>query len=100
MSGERVPTIPDLPTAAETVPGLTAVGWQALVAPKGTPEAIIDQLRNDLRRVLEDAHLQTRLAQIGTPFRPMSTADVIRFIEVEQKLWWPIVKDAVSKRDP
>jgi tripartite-type tricarboxylate transporter receptor subunit TctC len=100
MSGERVPTIPDLPTAAETVPGLTAVGWQALVAPKGTPEAIIDQLRNDLRRVLEDAHLQMRLAQIGTPFRPMSTADVIRFIEVEQKLWWPIVKDGGLRREP
>ena len=97
MSGERLPTIPDLPTAAETVPGLTAVGWQALVAPKGTPEAIIQQLREDLRKVLQDPQLQTRLAQIGTPFQPMSTTDVIRFIETEQKLWWPIVKDAGSK---
>jgi tripartite-type tricarboxylate transporter receptor subunit TctC len=97
MSSERLPTIPDLPTAAETVPGLTAVGWQALVAPKGTPEAIIQQLREDLRKVLQDPHLQTRLEQIGTPFQPMSTADVIRFIEAEQKRWWPIVKDAGSK---
>jgi len=97
MSSERLPTAPDLPTAAETVPGLTAVGWQALLAPKGTPEAIIQQLREDLRKALEDTHLQTRFAQIGTPFRPVSTADAIRFIEADQKLWWPIVKGAGPK---
>ena len=98
MSSERLPTAPDLPTAAETVPGLTAVGFQALVAPKGTPEAIIDQLREDLRKALEDAQLQTRLAQIGaTPFRPMPATDLIRLIEADQKLWWPIVKGAGPK---
>jgi tripartite-type tricarboxylate transporter receptor subunit TctC len=98
MSSARLPASPDLPTAAETVAGLTAVGWQALLAPKGTPEAIIQQLREDLRKTLEDAHLQTRLAQIGaTPFQPMSTADLIRFIEAEQKLWWPIAKDTGAR---
>jgi tripartite-type tricarboxylate transporter receptor subunit TctC len=98
MSSERHQKFPDLPAAAETVPGLTAVGWSSLVAPKGTPEAIVDQLREDLRKALEDPHLQTRLAQIGaTPFRPMSTADVVRFIEADQKLWWPIVKGAAAK---
>jgi tripartite-type tricarboxylate transporter receptor subunit TctC len=98
MSSERHQTFPDLPAAAETVPGLTAVGWQALLAPKGTPEAIIQQLREDLRTALEDAHVQTRLAQVGaTPFRPMPAADLIRFIEADQKLWWPIVKSAGPK---
>jgi tripartite-type tricarboxylate transporter receptor subunit TctC len=97
MSSERLPSAPDLPTASETVPGLTAVGWSALLAPRGTPHAIVEQLREDLRKALDDAHLQTRLAQIGTPFRPMSTADVIRFIETDQKLWWPIVKGTGAK---
>src|SRR5215813_4526351 len=97
MSGERLPMLPDLPTAAETVPGLTVVGWQALVAPKGTPETIIQQLREDLRKVLQDPQLQTRFEQIGSPFQSMSTADIVRFIEAEQTLWWPIVKDIGSK---
>jgi tripartite-type tricarboxylate transporter receptor subunit TctC len=97
MSGERLPTIPDLPTAAETVPGLTVVGWQALVAPKGTPDAIIQQLREDLRKTLEHSSVKARLEQIGTPFRPMPAADVVRFIEAEQKFWWPIVKGIESK---
>lgn len=94
MSSERHEKFPDLPAAAETVPGLTAVGWQALVAPKGTPKAIIDQLREDLLKALQDPHLQTRFDQIGTSFRPLPAADLIRFIEAEQKLWWPIVKGA------
>jgi tripartite-type tricarboxylate transporter receptor subunit TctC len=98
MSSERLAASADLPTAAETVPGLTAVGWQVLVAPKGTPEAIVQQLREDLRRALEDEHLQTRLAQVGaTPFRPMPAADLIRFIEADQKLWWPIIRDTGAK---
>jgi tripartite-type tricarboxylate transporter receptor subunit TctC len=97
MSSERHQKSPDLPTAAETVPGLTAIGWQAVLAPKGTPEAIIQQLREDLRNTLEDTHLQARLEQIGTPVRPMSSADVIRFIEADQKLWWQIVKDTGAK---
>ena len=97
MSSERHEKFPDLPAAAETVPGLTAVGWQALVAPKGTPEAIIDQLREDLRKALQDPHLQTRFEQMGTIFRPMPATELIPFIEAEQKLWWPIVKDAGPK---
>jgi len=98
MSSERHEKFPDLPVAAETVPGLTAIGWQALVAPKGTPQAIIDQLRGDLLKALQDPHLQARFEQIGgMPFRPMPVADLIRFIEAEQKLWWPIVKGAEPK---
>jgi tripartite-type tricarboxylate transporter receptor subunit TctC len=97
MSRERHEKFPDLPTAAETVPGLTAEGWTALVAPKGTPEAIIDQLREDLLKALQEPHLQTRFEQDGTTFRPMPATDLIRFIEAEQKLWWPIVKGVGPK---
>jgi tripartite-type tricarboxylate transporter receptor subunit TctC len=97
MSSERNQKFPDVPAAAETVPGLTAVGWQALVAPKGTPEAIIAQLREDLLRALQDPHLQAHFEQMGTPFQPMPATDVFRFIEAEQKLWWPIVKEMGPK---
>jgi tripartite-type tricarboxylate transporter receptor subunit TctC len=97
MSYERQLNAPDLPTAAETVPGLTAVGWQALVAPKGTPEAIVQQLADDLRKTLEAPDVRTRLGHTGTPFRPMFLAELARFIEAEQRLWWPIVKETAPK---
>jgi hypothetical protein len=37
------------------------------------------------------------LDRIGTPFTPIFGADVARFIEGEQKLWWPIVKEAAAR---
>jgi tripartite-type tricarboxylate transporter receptor subunit TctC len=96
MSAERHPNLPDLPTAAETVPGLTAVGWQVLVAPKGTPDSVVAQLVADLRKALEAPDLRTRLERIGMPFRPLFSDELVRFIEREQKLWWPLVKASAS----
>jgi tripartite-type tricarboxylate transporter receptor subunit TctC len=97
MTSERLSSAPNLPLATETVPGLIAVGWVALVAPKGTPQAIVEQLSKDLRTAQEAPEIRTRLEQTGTPFRPVYTADLARFIESEQKLWWPVVKEAESK---
>jgi tripartite-type tricarboxylate transporter receptor subunit TctC len=96
MSAERHPHLPELPTAAETVPGLTAMGWQVLVAPKGTPDSVVAQLVADLRKVVEAADLRARLEQIGMPFRPLFSLELVRFIEDEQKLWRPVVKASAS----
>jgi len=93
MTHERVSTAPDIPIAAETVPGLFALGWTGLFAPKGTPPAIVQQLTDDLRRVIDSPDTNERLQQVGVmPFRPTFAADFARFIEDEQKLWWPIVE--------
>jgi tripartite-type tricarboxylate transporter receptor subunit TctC len=95
---ERPTSFPDLPTAAETVPGLIAVGWVALVAPKGTPEAIVQQLEGDLRKALQASEIRTWLDKVGGHFPPMFTAELARFIEAEQELWWPIVKAAAGPK--
>ncbi len=92
MSNERLTIMPDLPTARETVPGLTAIGWMGMVAPRGTPEPIVRQLSKDLRKVLENPEIQTKLQQIGTPFRAVYGAEFARFIDEEQKLWWPMIR--------
>ena len=97
MLPQRLPAKPDLPTAAETIPGLTAIGWQAVAVRTGTPASIVVQLGEDLRRTMEVPEARARLDQIGTPFRPIYGADVARFIEREQKLWWPIVKEAAAE---
>ena len=92
MSNERIAIMPDLPTALETVPGLTAIGWMGMVAPRGTPEPIARRLIEDLRKVLEKPEIQAKLAQIGTPFRPIYGPDFAGFIHEEQKLWWPMIR--------
>ena len=79
---------------AVTVDGPNGPEWRI-------SEASVTRAIDELKRVFSmsdtASHLQTRFAQIGTPFRPMPTADAIRFIEADQKLWWPIVKGAAAK---
>jgi putative tricarboxylic transport membrane protein len=93
MTRERVTVLPDLPTAAETVPGLVAVGWVGIFAPREMPHAIVQRLAASVRQAMEAPEVKTRLEQTGTPYQPLFTDDFARFIEAEQKLWWPIVRE-------
>jgi tripartite-type tricarboxylate transporter receptor subunit TctC len=94
MTRERVSVLPNLPIAAETVPGLVAMGWSGIFAPKGIPEGTVQRLSTSIRQAMEAPEVRTRLEQTGTPYRPLFTADFASFIEAEQKLWWPVVKQA------
>jgi tripartite-type tricarboxylate transporter receptor subunit TctC len=91
-SRERLAARPDLPTVAETVPGFAASGWYVLVAPRGTPVAIVDKLNADLRIVLARPDVQQRMADLGSLMRPLSPQQVGDFIRSEQKLWAPVVR--------
>jgi tripartite-type tricarboxylate transporter receptor subunit TctC len=91
MTSERVPTMPDLPTAAETLPGVSAVGWIVLCAPKGTPAQIVQRISEALRRALATPDLLKRVEQLGTPFHPMFDTELTRFIQKEEERWRPVV---------
>lgn len=93
MTRERVPMATEMPIAAETVPGLFALGWSALFAPEGTPLAVVQQVTDDLRKVIDSTDTRDRLQRVGVmPFRPTFGADLARFIEGEQNLWRPIIQ--------
>jgi tripartite-type tricarboxylate transporter receptor subunit TctC len=94
MSPERDPLLPDLQTVAETVPGLTAGGWMSLAAPAGTPERIVRQLSEGLRHALETPSVRQRFDELGAQLKIMTSAETKVFVENEQKMWWPIVKEA------
>ena len=91
-SNKRLPNFPDLPAAAETIPGLEAMGWFALLAPAGTPEPIVHQVNKDLLTVLELPELRKSFQDLGTFVRPMSPAETTQFIRNEQQVWRPIVR--------
>ena len=92
MSREPLSTLPRLAVASTMLPDLTAIGWQALAAPKGTPDAIVRKLSDDLRRALENPELQKRLLETGSEFEPMFGERLQRFIQGEEKHWWPLVR--------
>jgi tripartite-type tricarboxylate transporter receptor subunit TctC len=63
----RLPTLPQVPTAAEAgLPGFQAQGWNALFAPKGTPEAIIAKLNAALRAALAQDLVRKRFEELAS----------------------------------
>ena len=92
MSPNPTATLPELPTAAATVPGFVSIGWQALTVRRGTPEPIVRFVTDSLRKVLENPQLQKRLQETGPEFQPLFGTELTRFIESEQKFWLPLAK--------
>jgi tripartite-type tricarboxylate transporter receptor subunit TctC len=91
-SAPRLPNFPDLPTIAETLPGFEAVGWQGLVAPVRTPDAIIRRLSGELRKVLDEVEVQKQVAIRGGYVRPMAPAEVTDFVRAQQQMWDPALQ--------
>jgi tripartite-type tricarboxylate transporter receptor subunit TctC len=96
-SAQRLPDFPNLPTVAETLPGFKAMGWQGLVAPVGTPEAIVRKASEDLRKVVSDPALAAQLAGRGSYPLPMSPAEVTAFIHDQQQQWSPVLRQIAAK---
>ena len=93
MALERMPEFPDVPTVAETIPGISAIGFMTLAAPAGTPEPIIRRLADGLRQALDSPGVKQRYADLGVPIRNYTPAQTKAFVENEQKIWWPLVKE-------
>ena len=92
-STKRLPDFPDLPTVAETLPGFSPGGWLALVAPVGTPDAIVRKLSDDLREAVLDPTTRTKLETTGNYPNPMSPSELLAFIQAEQKSWKPVLEE-------
>jgi tripartite-type tricarboxylate transporter receptor subunit TctC len=88
---KRVENFPDVPTVAETLPGFAAIGWQVLVAPAGTPDAIVRKANADLIKVTGDPDIRQRLAKFGREEISMSPEQTQTFIVGEQQKWAPIL---------
>jgi tripartite-type tricarboxylate transporter receptor subunit TctC len=98
-AGERLPNFPDIPLASETLPGLVASGWLALVAPPKTPDAIARKVSDDLRTVLARPDAIQRLHELGSYPRPMSPTELADFIADQQRIWKPILT-AIGMKTP
>jgi tripartite-type tricarboxylate transporter receptor subunit TctC len=94
---ERLPDFKDLPTVAETLPSFVAGGWNVLLAPVGTPDAIINKASVDLRKVVEDPEVKSKFGTIGGYVHPMTPAEVTAFAQDQQKTWRPIAEKIAAE---
>lgn len=91
----RSPALPDLPTIAESgVPGYDSGSWIGVVAPAGTPVAIIDKVANDMRDVIAEPDTRQTLIQQGATPLSLSPAAFKARIENDRQRYSKVIKDA------
>jgi len=91
-SAARLSNYPDTPTVSETIAGFTSSGWSILVAPRGTPAAVVQKINDDLRTALARPVLIRKFEEIGSYTRPMTPTELSEFVRSERELWGPIVR--------
>ena len=100
-SAKRLESLPNVPTVAESgLPGLAGfevVSWQGVFAPAGTPKPIIDQLHNEIVKILQQADMQERLKGLGLQTSSMTTEQFVAFQKAEVDKWAQVIKAANVK---
>ena len=96
-SEQRDPSLPNVPTVAETVPGYEATAWFGIGMPRGTPREFIDKINAEVNRALADPKMRERLAELGG--RPIagSPEDFGRVIAAETAKWEKVVVSSGAK---
>jgi tripartite-type tricarboxylate transporter receptor subunit TctC len=99
----RVPSLPDLPTAAEGgLPGFEVSVWHGLYAPRGTPAPVVERLSRALQVALRDERIGSRFRDLGTEPVPAERATPAfhqRFWQADIAKWRPIIQAAGSFAD-
>ena len=96
-SAERDPSLPDVPTVAETVPGYEATAWFGIGMPKGTPKDIIEKVNAEVNRALADTKMRARLAELGGKPIAGTPEDFGKVIAAETAKWEKVVISSGAK---
>jgi tripartite-type tricarboxylate transporter receptor subunit TctC len=94
----RTSKLPDVPTVVEAgFPKLQSPFWLGVVAPAGTPQAIVDKLNAAFRESLKPAETKALLAKLGADIKIGTPAEFGKMLDAELKLWTGVVNDAHIK---
>jgi tripartite-type tricarboxylate transporter receptor subunit TctC len=96
-SAEREPSLPAVPTVAETVPGYEATAWFGIGMPKGTPKDVIEKVNAEVNRALADPKMRARLAELGGKPIAGTPEDFGKVIAAETAKWEKVVISSGAK---
>jgi tripartite-type tricarboxylate transporter receptor subunit TctC len=99
VSGKKRSSIlPDVPTIDEAgVPGYEATIWLGIMAPKGTPQPIVDRLNAEINKVLSRADVKEAWAKQGVEPLVMSPAEFDKYLRADVEKWAQVIKEANIK---
>lgn len=90
-SASRYPLMPELPTVAETLPGVEFSSWLGVAVSPGTPRPTVDRLNRELRTILDTADIRQRFAEFGGVPTPSSPEEMQARIAREIARWTRVV---------
>jgi tripartite-type tricarboxylate transporter receptor subunit TctC len=96
-SAKRLPSLPNVPTMAETLPGFESDAWFAFVAPPGTPSAVAQKLNADINEALRDPGVKKRLDSMSAQIVGGSLKDTAAYFQAEVERWHRVIKAANVK---
>jgi tripartite-type tricarboxylate transporter receptor subunit TctC len=96
-SEKRTPQYPDVPAIAETVPGYEFTAWVGCFAPKGTPRPIVDYLNGELRKVLADPAVSSKLSAQTLDPMPMSPEEFARRLKADYDKYEKVIRISGAK---
>jgi len=97
-SPKRVPSLPDVPTIAETFPGFDAATWFALVGPAGIPQEAVARINAETKKIVATKDFQERYDTLGMiPDQDRTPAEINAYIKSEIAKWAKVIKDAGVK---
>lgn len=99
-TARRVPQLQAVPTVREEgVPGFEALGWAVMMAPAGTPPAIVSQLNAETVKALQSPELHKFITDRGSEPMPMTPAETGKFVDSEIRKWSAVVKRSGATAD-
>jgi tripartite-type tricarboxylate transporter receptor subunit TctC len=93
-SSERLPTLPNVPTIAETLPGFEASAWYGIVAPPKTPKDIIDKINADVNEALRQPQVQDQLKKLSAGIFGGSVDKASAYMHQEVDRWAAVIRSA------
>ena len=99
-SGKRSQAIPEVPTIAESgLPGFDVEPWFGIVAPAGTPAAIVNRLNAEIGKIMQQNDVREMLASVGAAPSISTPQEFGKFIDSEISRWAEVVKTSGAKAD-
>jgi tripartite-type tricarboxylate transporter receptor subunit TctC len=98
-SEKRSPSLPDVPAVAEALPGFAIVSWQAIFAPAGVPQPIVDKLSGEMIKAINHPDVKSQLVAQGIDPSGMTPAELGAFQKAEIDKWARVIKAGNIKLD-